>query len=46
MCRDAAGDEWDDDEIYINHDELLRFFPDMTFEKISFCAAILTLTKN
>ena len=46
ICRDAAGDEWDDDEIYINHDELLCFFPEMTFEKISFCAAILTLTKN
>jgi len=45
-CRASVGDEWDDEEHYINHDELLRFFPEMTFEKISFCAGILTLTKN
>jgi len=44
-CRKSVGYEWDDDEIYIAYDEIKRFFPAMTFEKISFCAGILTLTK-
>jgi len=44
-CRAAVGNEWDDEEFYFCHDELRRFFPEMTFKKISFCAGILTLKK-
>ena len=43
-CKTAAGSEWDEDEIYIVYDELKEFFPDLTFEKISHCAAVLTLS--
>ena len=46
QCRLACGDEWDDEEYYINYDELKESFPEMTFEKVSFCAGILTLTKK
>ncbi|MBR3350058.1 MAG: class I SAM-dependent methyltransferase [Solobacterium sp.] len=42
-CKTAAGSEWDEDEIYVVYDELKAFFPDLTFEKISHCAAVLTL---
>lgn len=44
-CRAAAGDEWDDDEIYFVHDEMLQAFPEMEFEKLSFCAGLLILKK-
>lgn len=42
-CRAAAGDEWDDDEIYFAYDEMQRAFPEMEFEKLSFCAGLLIL---
>lgn len=45
-CRAAAGDEWDDDEIYFVYDEMKRSFPAMTFEKMSFCAGLLTLKRQ
>lgn len=44
-CRAACGDEWDDDEIYFAYDEISQYFPEMTFEKMSFCAGVLTLKK-
>lgn len=44
-CRAAAGDEWDDDEIYFAYDEMQRAFPEMEFEKLSFCAGLLILKK-
>lgn len=42
-CMDDAGDEWDDDEIYFVFDELKKFFPNMKFEQMSCCAALLSL---
>ena len=45
QCRQAAGDEWDDDEIYFVVDELRREFPKLSFERVSYCAGILTLTR-
>lgn len=42
-CRAEAGDDWDDDEIYFVADELKKTFPSLVFEKISFCAGILSL---
>ena len=43
-CRAASGDEWDDGEFYFVFDELRPRLPGMTFEPISHCAGILTLT--
>ena len=44
-CRQAAGDEWDDEEVYFVYDELKRAFPTLTFTPVSHCAGILTLTE-
>lgn len=44
-CRKAAGDEWDEDEIYFVYDELLPRFPALTYEPFSHCAALLTLRR-
>ncbi|MBO4889003.1 MAG: class I SAM-dependent methyltransferase [Firmicutes bacterium] len=43
QCRQEAGDDWDDEEIYIVAEELRKAFPDLTFTQVSFCAGILTL---
>lgn len=42
-CAASAGDEWDDEEIYFVHDELLPAIPGLTFRQLSDCAGILTL---
>ena len=44
-CREAAGDEWDDEESYFVLDEMRRAFPDIAFEPVSHCAGVLTLSK-
>lgn len=43
QCARDAGDEWDDEEFYCVAEELRAFFPGLRFEKISFCAGILTI---
>jgi len=43
-CREQAGKDWDEEEIYFVYDELREALPGLTFEKYSFCAGILTLT--
>ena len=45
QCREAAGDEWDDEEIYFVADELKRSFPNLSFLQVSHCAGILTLAR-
>lgn len=40
QCRQRAGEEWDDEEVYLVTDELAKEFPDMEFEKISCCSGI------
>ena len=45
QCRADSGDAWDDDEIYFVFDEIKRYFPKMTFERISYCSGVLTLCK-
>ena len=42
----AAGPSWDEEEIYFVLEELLPFFPDLRYEKISDCAALMTLKKD
>ena len=39
-CMKKAGDEWDDEEFYIVAEEFSKEFPQMIFEKISFCAGV------
>jgi putative AdoMet-dependent methyltransferase len=43
QASERAGDEWDSDEYYIVCERLRRDFPNLTFEKKSFCAGIITL---
>ena len=43
-CRQEAGDEWDDEEIYFVADELKQEFPDLTFTKVSYCSGVLSLS--
>ena len=45
-CAASAGDEWDPDEFYFVADEMKKAFPNMEFEKASFCAGIITLKKE
>ena len=42
-CRQACGDDWDDDEIYFVYDEMREAFPNMCFEQISHCAGIMSI---
>lgn len=44
-CRELAGDDWDDDEIYFVFEELHKIFPKMTFERMSHCSGVLSLAK-
>ncbi len=44
-CRDRSDDEWDDDEIYCVADELKSDFPDLCFEKVTFCSGILMIAR-
>lgn len=44
-CRQEAGDEWDDEEIYFVVDEMKKEFPGLEFRKVSFCAGILSLSR-
>lgn len=43
-CQKQAGDEWDDEEIYIVKEDLQRDFPDLEFRKISFCGAVIIIS--
>lgn len=46
-CREASGEEWDDEEIYFVYNELEKAFPgQMSFEKISHCAGVITLLRG
>lgn len=44
-CRTLIGEEWDDDEIYFVADELTKSFPQMKFEKFSFCAGLFSFNR-
>ena len=45
-CMREAGDEWDDEEIYFVADEMKKDFPGLEFTKVSFCAGILSLSRQ
>lgn len=42
-CRLAAGDAWDDDEIYFVAEKLRKDLPGLSFTQISDCAGVLML---
>ena len=44
-CKAAAGDAWDEDEIYFVAQELREAFPQLKFRPISSCAGLLTIQK-
>lgn len=45
-CREAAGADWDEDEIYFVASELREKLPGLTFARISSCAGVLTLART
>lgn len=40
--KTLIGEEWDDDEVYFVIDELTKSFPQVRYEKFSFCAGLLS----
>ena len=45
LCRQTAGDKWDEDEFYFVANELQSEFPNLSFRRVSWCAGILTLAR-
>ena len=45
QCRQEAGAQWDDDEIYFVIEELKKDFPDLSFTQLSPCAGVLTISR-
>lgn len=43
MCKENAGEKWDDAEYYIAAEELSKEFSDMEFIKISFCSGVFVI---
>lgn len=44
-CRARFASDWDEDEIYLIYDEIKEIFPGMTYEKISHCCGLFTLSR-
>lgn len=45
-CKDAAGDEWDDEEYYFVFEEISQYFASAEYKKISHCAGVLILGRE
>lgn len=45
QCKKDSGSAWDDDETYFVFDEIKTHFPEMSFERMSYCSGVLTLCK-
>ncbi len=45
QSRQAARNEWDDDEFYFVADELRSEFPRLSFAPLSYCAGVLSLPR-
>lgn len=43
--RNIIGDDWDDEEVYFVVDETLKLFPQMKFERFSFCAGLFSIER-
>jgi putative AdoMet-dependent methyltransferase len=46
FCKKDVGDIWDDKENYYIVDDIKKAFPEVKFEKMSYCAGILELSSN
>ncbi|MCR4951041.1 MAG: GNAT family N-acetyltransferase [Solobacterium sp.] len=46
QCRRNAGEEWDEEEIYIAADQMRNSFPSLQFRKISNCGGVISLTDH
>ncbi len=44
-CRREAGDQWDEEEIYLVADELRAVFPALTYRKLSLCGGVASLPR-
>lgn len=44
-CKNDAGSDWDDDEIYFVFEELQKHIHEIKFERFSCCAGLLSLHK-
>ncbi|HPF53165.1 MAG TPA: class I SAM-dependent methyltransferase [Eubacteriales bacterium] len=44
-CKAESGGDWDDDEVYPIVDIMKKDFPDVEFERLSFCAGVLSFSK-
>ena len=44
--RQETGEEWDQDEIYFVAEEMKRTFPELEFEKVSYCSGIFRLSRK
>ena len=45
VCKEDCGDEWDNEEMYCVADDLKLEFPNLKFEKMTFCSGILMLSR-
>lgn len=45
QCKKDSGDAWDGDELYCVAEELSAAFPDLYFEKVTFCSGVLVLSR-
>ena len=45
QCKKDCGDAWDGDESYCVAEELRSAFPNLHFEKVTFCSGVLVLTR-
>ena len=44
-CREKAGDEWDDEEVYFVIDEMKQAFPNLRYQPVSYCSGIISLSR-
>ena len=44
-CREEVLDKWDNDEFYCAVSDLKKEFPNLQFERISFCSGIISILK-
>ena len=44
--RQETGEEWDQDDIYFVAEEMKRTFPELEFEKVSYCSGIFRLSRK
>lgn len=43
VCKNQAGNDWDDEEFYFVYDEMKDKFPTVTFDQISHCAGMIII---